>query len=386
MSKRRDAGSGGIERTPAGTYKVVLDAARPDPVTGKRNRYRKTFKTLREAQQAVREVLSNRDHGLDVKPETVTTGEWLKGWLVRHLANGSISPATHDRYETIVRVHLTPRLGHIRLQDLRRDHVADMAADWTLGDKAIAAASARKNLTVLRTALSDALRSDLIVRNPAEHVKSPLPPSDLEKRALTQIEIAELLRTASGTRFDAPIGLTVSTGLRRGELLALRWADLDLKDGRLHVRRALSFVAGRPSFHEPKSKGRRTITLSSETVRLMRRHRIAQNERRLASPVEWPEDEMVFTSSVGTVWSFRNFLRDYRVVLVATNISDTASVNWHTLRHTAASQWIAAGASVFEVARRLGHSTTATTERVYAHLLPRQDATAAQALDHLIAT
>ena len=157
------------------------------------------------------------------------------------------------------------------------------------------------------------MRSDLIGRNPAAHVKSPQPLTDQEKRALTQAEIAALLAAARGTRFDAPIGLTISTGLRRGELLALYWTDLDLGKGRLHVRRAVSFIHGKPQFHEPKSKSRRTITLSIETIRLMRRHRTAQNERRLASPVEWPEDELVFTSSVGTVWSFRNFLRDYRV-------------------------------------------------------------------------
>jgi integrase len=102
--------------------------------------------------------------------------------------------------------------------------------------------------------------------------------------------------------------------------------------------------------------------------------------------VKWPEEELVFTSTIGTVWGFRNFLRDYRAVLAATNIPNTDSVDWHTLRHTAASQWIPAGTSVFAVARRLGHSSTSTTERVYAHLLPRQDEIAAHALDHLIAT
>ena len=208
MTKRRDAGSGGIERTPAGTYKVVLDAARPDTVTRKRNRYRKTFKTLREAQQAVREVLSNRDHGLNVKPEMMTTGEWLSSWLARRLREGHITGVTHARYEIAIRVHLNASVGSIGLQELRRDHVADMTGNWTTGQdghRAQSPASVKKNLGVLRHALDDAVAADLIVRNPAAHVSAPPVPSVEEKRALTQPEIRSLLRAANATRYEVPI-------------------------------------------------------------------------------------------------------------------------------------------------------------------------------------
>lgn len=243
----------------------------------------------------------------------------------------------------------------------------------------------KKNLGLLHQALDDAVKSDLIDRNPADLVAPPPLATDNEQRALTKQEIVSLLRAARGTRFADPIRFTLATGLRRGELLGVRWDDLDLGDGRLDVRQSAVFVLGKPEFHEPKSKSRRSITLSPETVKLLRAHRVAQSERRLASAVAWEHPELVFPSTVGTIWNARRFYADYCDLIEAAEIPEPETITWHTLRHTAASQWIAGGASVFEVARRLGHASIATTERVYAHLLPRQDSIAAHALDHLIA-
>lgn len=386
MTRRRDAGSGGIERTSAGTYKVVIDLGR-DPA-GKRVRYRKTFKTLKAAQKGVRDVLSQRDHGVAVDPSRLTVGEWIAAWLTRHLVEGHITDVTYARYEAVVRVHVDPVLGALPIQQLRRDHVLDLRAGMIAGSdgrRAQSPASVKKTLGVLRQALGEATKSGVLLTNPADLVKAPPIPSTDEQRALTQDEIALLLSAASGTRFDVPIRLTLATGLRRGELLALRWSELDLDEGRLNVWQTVSYAKGKFRFHEPKSRSRRSIGLSPTSRQLLRRHRLEQNERRLAASVDWHHPDLVFPSSIGTVWSFRRFYLDYRSVLSRSEITDIATVKWHTLRHSAASQWIAAGASVFEVARRLGHSSTATTERVYAHLLPRQDDTAARALDHLLA-
>ena len=386
MTRRRDAGSGGIEATPAGTFKVTVELGRD--ATGKRIRYRKTFRTRREAQQAAREAALQRDRGISVPPNRLTVGAWLDGWLDRRLAEGHISPVTHSRYEVAIRVHVTTVIGELRIQQLRRDHILDLRAGMIAGRdgrQPQAPASVKKTLGVLHHALDEAVKSGLIAANPADHVKAPPLPTNDEKRALNEAEIGSLLSSVSGTRFDAPIRLTLATGLRRGELLALRWSDLDLDGGRLNIRRAVGLAHGEFSFHEPRSRSRRSISLSPATVKMLREHRAAHAERRLAAPVEWEHPDLVFPSSVGTIWHFRRFVRGYREVVIRAEIDDPASVNWHTLRHTAASQWIAAGASVFEVARRLGHSSTATTERVYAHLLPRQDDTSAHALVHLLA-
>jgi site-specific recombinase XerC len=154
------------------------------------------------------EVLSNRDHGLNVKPEMMTTGEWLSSWLARRLREGHITGVTHARYEIAIRVHLNASVGSIGLQELRRDHVADMTGNWTTGQdghRAQSPASVKKNLGVLRHALDDAVAADLIVRNPAAHVSAPPVPSVEEKRALTQPEIRSLLRAANATRYEVPI-------------------------------------------------------------------------------------------------------------------------------------------------------------------------------------
>lgn len=131
MRKRRDAGSGGIEHTRAGTYKVVLDVGQ-DP-NGKRQRYRKTFKTLKAAQTAARDALTKRDRAINVKPERITTGEWARGWLKRHHTEGHIVGNTYARYELSLRLHIIPALGSVMLQDLRRDHVLTMKSDSLAG-------------------------------------------------------------------------------------------------------------------------------------------------------------------------------------------------------------------------------------------------------------
>jgi integrase len=386
MTKRRDAGSGGIEKTSVGTYKVVIDLGRD--AAGKRVRYRRTFKTLKEAQRVTRDVLSKRDLGISINPNRLLVGDWIRGWLDRHLSEGHITASTHVRYEIAMRVHVLPVLGSLPIQQLRRDHVLDLRAamiEGRDGRRPQSPASVKKTLGVLRQALDEAVKNSLIVTNPAQHVKAPPVSTAKEQRALNEDEITSLLKAAAGTRFDFPLRLTLSTGLRRGELLALTWNDIDLDEGRLNVRQAVSLANGEFSFHEPKSKSRRSISLSPATVQLLRRHRTEQNEQRLRSAIDWSRPELVAPSSIGTVWHFRRFLRGYRAVLARTDIGAPETVNWHTLRHTAASQWIASGASVFEVARRLGHSSTSTTERVYAHLLPRQDDVSAHALDHLLA-
>ncbi|HJM88107.1 MAG TPA: hypothetical protein QF624_00605 [Dehalococcoidia bacterium] len=166
-----------------------------------------------------------QDHDSNAESETLTTGEWLSSWLGRRRAWGHVTDVTRARYGVAIRVHLDPVIGSIRLQDLRRVHITDMVSRWLATDDDVgppAPASIKKNLGVLRHALNDAVANDIIPRNPAEHVTAPPNRGSGEKRALSEDEIVALLAGADGTRYDTAIRFTLATGLRRGELLALR--------------------------------------------------------------------------------------------------------------------------------------------------------------------
>jgi len=401
---RTDYGAGRMEERTPDRWLITIELSR-DPATGRRRRQRFTvIGKKRDAQKALREALTKRDTGLTVATTKMTVDEWLSRWLERHVAEGHIGARAHERYEGIIRIHLSPMLGSVPLQQLRPDHIAEAKARWLSGKEStskrpLAGATVHKHLVVLREALDEALKSNLIAVNPIAAVKAPSVRATRERRALTEQEIATLLEVSKGTRYDSPIRIALACGVREGELLGARWDDLDVETSTLSIRNTLVYVRGEVSFKEPKSdNSRRTIELSAGTVRLLKVHRAKQNERRLAIGSLWRDHGLVFPSTIGTPWVPRAFYRGYREVVDAagakrdddkekgrTPLANPKTVDFHCLRHTAGSQWIRHGTDIFTVSRRLGHASASFTMDVYGHLLKGQQKTAAEALDHLLA-
>lgn len=376
---RRGKGSGTLFPRGSRTWLIRIDYGR-SPVTGKRDRRNVTFSgTKAAAQKKMNELLSQRDQGVAVPPDKMTVAEWLNNWLTRHHVDGRITDRVRDRYQGIIDRHLIPMLGRMRLQELRPTHIAEAKARWLEGGdgstsaEPLQPATVYKHMVVLRQSLAEAVRHNLISRNPTDAVARPSVTRRTEQRALTEDEIRDLVETATGTRFDVPVRLTLATGLRQSELLKLRWADVELQQAAINV-------AGTKT-----ANSRRRIELSARMVEVLRSHRQEQRKRRLRLGASWTESGLVFPSSRGTPWNRYAFYRDYKALLRKADIEDPASVTWHTLRHTAASQWIRHGADIFTVSRRLGHASAAFTMDVYAHLLRGQQRVAAEALDHLLA-
>ena len=350
-----------------------------DPITGRRRRVSRTVHGTRtEAKKAARRMLIERDHGIDISPTKVTVSDWLTRWLKRHYDDRQIGGRVRDRYQGIVWKHIVPRVGHVPLNDLRPDHIVSMKDAWLSGngstaDRPLSAATVYKHLNVLRKALGAAVQSGIIARNPLDAVPTPSLRGRREQRALDADEIMQLVAAARGSRYDVPIRFTLATGLRLGEFQSLEWSDLDLEAGLVYCRGSKS------------AKSRRTIEMSGTTVGMLRRHNQEQLERRLKLGPVWQEHGLVFPSSVGTPWFRRTFYRDYKKVVYVSGLNDPRTITWHTLRHTAASQWIRNGVDIFTVSRRLGHASAAFTMDTYAHLLKGQQRHAAEALDHLLA-
>lgn len=388
---REDYGTGTIKERSPGRWRITVELDR-DPQTGQRRRRRFTvIGNRQDALKARLEALKDRADGVLLPADKVTLGEWLTSWLERHYSEGHIGPKAHDRYRVIIERHLIPGLGRLKLQDLRPDHIAEMKARWLSGRKStsyrpLSGATVHKHLVVLRRALSEAVRSHVIPRNPADVVPAPSVKTRIERRALTEDEIRLLVEAARGGRWDVPIRFTLATGVRQGELLGLKWEDVDLEAGTVSIRRALAYVGGETIFLPPKTeRSRRVVELSVATVALLRSHRSDQNRHRLMLGPAWQENGLVFPSTIGTPWLSRPFYRGYRDVLERSGITDLDTVNWHTLRHSAATQWLRHGVDVFSVSRRLGHASASFTMDVYAHLLRGQQRQAAEALDYLLA-
>ncbi len=194
-----------------------------------------------------------------------------------------------------------------------------------------------------------------------------------EQRVFDQDDVRGLVTVCTGTRFDVAVRFTIATGIRQAELLSLKWTDINL-DGELFYCRG-----------SKSKKSRRTIELSSETTRLLRVHKANQILRRIELGPLWQDHGLIFPSTIGNSWARRIFYRDYKKVVSKSGLANPESVHWHTLRHTAASQWILHGVDIFIVSRRLGHASASFTMDVYGHLLKGQQTEAARALDYLVA-
>ena len=327
--------------------------------------------------------MHERDHG-GVDPDDVTTGEWLAHWIDQHVSDGALSPETEYNYRGILRNHLVPAFGGVRLQELNHEHVSSLKDELV---KSRAPATVVRILGVLNTALRSAVKQRLLASNPALDVPRPsLARGRRERRALDKDEIAELLRVVDRTAYDTVVRFALATGARQGELLGAKWEVLDLDTRSYRVIRALHRVKGEFELRPPKTD---RVSPDDPTVGQLggtAARSPGASERRAPQAgrdVRGARSPVPRTGAAG-YWDRTLFSLGFRKLVRGSAIAAPDEVNFHTLRHSSASQLILAGVDVMTVSRRLGHTSTAFTMDVYGHLVAGQQDAAAEALDDLL--
>jgi integrase len=233
-------------------------------------------------------------------------------------------------------------------------------------------------IVFLREALKQAVRWQLVAHNVADAVEPPRPEFH-EINALDEARTIWLLDAAEGTRLHTPMLLAISTGMRRGEILGLRWQDIDLVSGLVSVRRSLQETKAGVSFKEPKSRrSRRPITLPSLAIEMLKAHQESQLKTKLALGSEYQHNDLICCRDDGSVWPPSAFTSAYRDLLRRRKIGN---VRFHDLRHSHASQLLRSGVSPKVISERLGHSKVGFTLDVYSHLLPGMQEEAASRID-----
>jgi integrase len=335
-------------------------------------------KTRQEVVRRLANARRDREQGLVGLDERQTLGTYLSTWLekVRH----EVEPSSFARYQSEVRLRLLPGLGKLTLARLTSQQVQTCYAK-TLSERS--SASVVKYMHgVLRHALGDALRLGLIHRNACDLVDVPRV-RRREIMPLTAKQARTFLSSIHGHRSEALYILALATGMRRGELLALRWQHIDLDNALLTVQSSLQVRRGRWVVAAPKTKNsRRTIALSRTTVEALKRHRILMAEERLRLGPAWEDDELVFPNTAGrmqdptylAIYQFKPLLRK----------AGLPAIRFHDLRHTAATLLLAQGVNPKVVSELLGHASIALTLGIYGHVMPHMQQQAAEIMDRLL--
>lgn len=346
---------------------------------------RKTIygRKYRDVESKLNEARTNADKGL-VFDTKLKLGEWLDTWLSDCLtplvAAGKMAHSTYVRYEGIVNRHLTPALGHRKLRDLTRPEVRRLYAEKS---KALSPRSVDYIHVTLQMALSQAVKDDLIYRNVAEgeRPRSSRQRRSDEVKALSSQQVRELLAAAQGTRNEALYLVAVHTGLRQGELLGLKWTDVDLMGRRLSISRALKVTDHGLDFGPPKNgASRRSVPLSKTAMAVLSAHRTRQNKENLATP-GWRDGNLVFPNRIGGPMDHNNlYYRDYKPLLKRAGLEDQG-FTFHALRHTFATALFERGEHPKIVQSLLGHSSITQTMDTYSHLMEGMGGDAVDGLD-----
>lgn len=318
MTERRSTGEGTVRQLPDGTwwgqtslgYHVAYDE-RGAPL--QRRRIRRSVRAHTRA-EVIRKLAALRAQGSGQRGAAGRTVEtFLADWLERSRLR--VRPSTWERYADIVRTHLSPTLGHLRLEQLTAEHVQKLCVG--IHKRGRAPRTVMKVRAVLRTALNDAKRARLVVYNAADFVDLPRVESS-SVPAMTPADAVAVLAAVSSHRISPLVELALATGLRQGELLGLGWQDIDLEHGRVTVRRALQRVNGKRVLVEPKTrKSRRTVPLTAAAVEALRLHRQQQLEERIRASHWQGADDLVFTTRMGEPVDAKELTRTFQRLLIA---------------------------------------------------------------------
>lgn len=386
MGKRRGHGEGAIyQRESDGIWCTSIDLG---IINGKRKRRVIYGKTRKEVAEKLKAAQRDQMLGLKLDAERQTVGQFLDYWL-EQIIKLRARPTTYARYKSIITHHLKPHLGHIRLDKLAPEEVQAMlgALRTKPGGRAgatsrsLAPKSVQNVRIVLRAALNQALKWGRVTRNVATLVDPPR----VEKfviAPLTREQAQQLLDSVRGDRFEALYRLALSLGLRRGEVLALHWSDLDFTKRTLKVAGSVQVIDGKPQIVAPKTASSvRTLPLPDVLAQVLLRHREQQERERAANDEEWNALKLVFPSTNGQLVWPRSLSVGFKRVLRNAGLPETT--RFHDLRHSCATLLIQQGVHLRVVMEILGHSSITTTADTYAHVLPETQRDATSKLDAL---
>ncbi|WP_326576520.1 site-specific integrase [Actinacidiphila glaucinigra] len=372
--KRNPNGAGTITKRKDGRYQAAVYVLQPDGTRARKFAYGKTWA---ECDTKRRDLLAKVESGIPVPTRSAKLAEWLPYWL-ENVIKPRRKRTTFAKYEVHVRLYLVPMLGAKKLDALS---VADVRRFLARLEQQTTAATAKESHKVLRSALSAACREELIARN----VVSLVEPPHVEQRDLSPWSLDETLDFLAAARTDplyAAFVIAIALGFRRGEIIGLRWQDIDLEQRVIRVRKQRQRVHGEVYDDDPKGRRRKqSLPLPAMCVAPLRWQRMRQAAMRERAGEQWTESDYVFTTRTGRPVEPRNLYRSF------TRVAGSAGlrvIRLHDARHGCATLLTAAGVAPRVVMEILGHSQIAVTMNVYTHVVQDTQREAVSHMDRLL--
>lgn len=371
MMARRANGEGSIYQRGDGRWAASISVG---------NLKRKHFLGHSRAEVAAKlaGALKSHGEGMPVRFERQRLDAYIDGWLTTMKA--SLKPRTWNRYEQLIRLHAIPPLGRQPLEKITPQMVQRFYGEMQASGSS--PGTVRQLHAILHKAFKQAVLWSLVPRNVIDAVVAPKPRRQ-EMRTLTPEQSRLLLAAAEGDRYEALFVLALTTGMRQGELLGLRWQDVQLEQGTLRIQSSLQRTKEGFVLSEPKTKrSRRQVNLTEAAKAALRRHRIDQAARRLLVGPAWQDWNLVFTNEVGGPMEASHLLRHCFYPLLTK--AKLPAIRFHDLRHTAATLLLGQGIHPKIVSEMLGHSNIYITLDLYSHVTPTMQQQAAAAMDLLL--
>ncbi|WML26248.1 site-specific integrase [Neobacillus sp. OS1-33] len=368
-----------------GTSWFVLYDTGKDPVTGKRKQKKKRgFKTKKEAEKFLSEKLNSINNGTYFEPKDITLNEYLNYW-VDNYARLNLAPRTLEHYNYIITQHLKPTLGKIKISNLQPFHLQEYYTQKLETGKieggGLSAQSVKHHHRLISKVLKDAVKWQFISRNVAEAV-SPPKTKKVEMQTWDNERVKTFLDASQSSVYYSIYLTAIYTGMRRGEVLGLRWQDVDLENNVIYVRQSLQEVKKVGlTFKEPKSGKGRSITITTTLSKELKKIYKVQLEDKLLLGKEYHDLDLVFAQKNGKPIQPTEMARNYRKLVESSGLP---YIRFHDLRHTHATLMLQQGVHPKVVSERLGHSSIGITMDTYTHVLPNMQKEAAQQFDQLI--
>lgn len=359
-------------------YYIVLDSF---DESGKRKRkWYSGFDKKPEAEKALPDLLKKAQNGILIDPKKITVQEFLEDWL-ENQCKPRLSRTTLEGYQIHIEKYISPALGKLQLQKLHPMQLNKFFSGL-LQEGRLSSTTVRSIYRTISSALNHAVKMQLIERNPLQFVDCPKKAKSPGK-ALEPEGILQIMQAAKETEFEVPIHLAASLGLRRGEILGLRWSDVDLKKGYLQISQALARVSKEIFFKDPKTEeSQRKMYLPKGLIALLLTHIEKQEEMKKFLGPEYKDSGLVVCRQNGKPWNPSTFTKRFQEFI---EINKLPKIRFHDLRHTNSTLLMGYGKlSPKTVADWLGHSTTAMTEEIYTHVNDQMKKEAADIIERLL--